>query len=102
MNRLLESERDLGSQAGTGVPTEVVGIRGAQLILLPTGNYALISDAKLPPDETEVLAILTEFVPLDWSCYEETAEEDRDVAYYGPDDWSPTREPAVPRPRGAV
>jgi hypothetical protein len=86
VNRLLDREEwDLGSQAGTRVPAEVVGIQGARLVLLASGCYALISDVETPPNPDEVLAILREFIPNDWVVYAETAEEDRDTAYYGPE-----------------
>lgn len=88
MTAAVGAEMGRGSQVDTMVATEVAGIPGSTLVLLPTGNYALISDAINPPDPDEVLALLVEFLPPDWVCYDETAEEDRDVAYYGPD-WTP-------------
>lgn len=94
---MLGAETGRGSQVDTLLSAEVAGIPGAQLILLPAGDYALVSDAHNPPDPQEVVALLLEFLPADWCCYDETAEEDRDVAYYGPD-WSPNDQP-LPRPR---
>lgn len=101
MTATIGAERTRGSQADTVVSTDVAGIPGAVLQLLPTGHYALISDALNPPDPNEVAALLLEFIPLDWCCYEYTADEDRDVAYYGPDDWSPD-ECHLPSPRGSA
>jgi hypothetical protein len=90
---------DRGSRVGAGAPVESVGIPGAVLERLPSGNFSLTSDAKLPPDPEEVIALLAEFIPSDWSCYEETSDADHDVAYYGPDEWSSRAAPVVPRPR---
>lgn len=98
MTPLVGAERDPGSRAGHTVAAETVGIRGAHLKFLPTGQVALFSDAKNPPDPDEVHALLLEFIPPDWCLCDEEAGEDFDVSRYGPEE--STHAP-VPLPRAA-